>query len=470
MTRRAAALSALLVLAACSPGAQPAHSVPQPRTLTGTLGAASYAIEVPAHWNGTLFLYSHGYVAPGQANSALAAPGPDVSSWLMGHGYAIAGSSYSSTGWAIEDALRDQVALLDYFAAQVGRPRRTIAWGHSLGGIITAGLVQLYPDRFAAAVPMCGVVAGSVATWNQGLDGAYAFKTLVAPASALSVVRIADPLANLQLAGQLAAQAAATPAGQARLALAAALGDLPGWFDPASPEPAPGDYAGRAAAQRLWNSQVDFAYAFGARAEVEKRAGGNPSWNLGVDYRRLLQQSVDREEVAALYSSAGLDLDHDLALLNAGAVIRSDPAAVAYLQRNIVLDGKLRVPVLTLHTSGDGLVIPEQEAAYAATVGAAGAGALLRQAFVHRAGHCAFTEAETITAAQLSVDRLDRGNWDEAALQPAALNQRASALGPRYAIGPHGAGASPAFFTWTSAPFLRPFDANAQAPSQAATG
>ncbi|HEX6349061.1 MAG TPA: DUF6351 family protein [Candidatus Dormibacteraeota bacterium] len=457
-------LAALLALCAC---AQSASSPPptQPRTLNGNLGRASYAIEVPAHWNGTLFLYSHGYVAPGQANGAVDAPGPDVASWMLGQGYAVAGSSYSSTGWAVEEALQDQVALLDHFATAVGRPKRTIAWGHSLGGIITAGLVQLHPDRFAGAIPMCGVLAGSVATWNQALDGAYAFKTLLAPTSALQLVHIADPVANLQLAGQLAAAAGGTPAGQARLALAAAVGDLPGWFDPASPEPAPDAYVARAAAQALWDSRVDFAYAFGARAEVEKRAGGNPSWNAGVDYRRLLDQSIDRDEVNALYRTAGLDLERDLAALDAGATIKPDPGAVAYLQRNVVFDGRLKVPVLTLHTSGDGLVVPEQETAYAATVSAAGGGALLRQAFVHRAGHCAFTEAETIAAAQVMIQRLDRGAWDDAALAPAALNQKAAALGGRYAAAFTGATAPPAFFSWPASPFLRPFDTNSQPPA-----
>jgi hypothetical protein len=38
---------------------------------TGTLkDGASYLIEVPANWNGTLFLYSHGYVVPGSPNPA----------------------------------------------------------------------------------------------------------------------------------------------------------------------------------------------------------------------------------------------------------------------------------------------------------------------------------------------------------------------------------------------------------------
>jgi hypothetical protein len=70
---------------------------------------------VPSGWNGTLFLYSHGYVAPGGDKVAVAAPGVDATAWLLGHHFAIAGSSYSSNGWALEDAFSDQVALLDYF-------------------------------------------------------------------------------------------------------------------------------------------------------------------------------------------------------------------------------------------------------------------------------------------------------------------------------------------------------------------
>src|SRR5262249_58457063 len=44
------------------------------------------------------------------------------------------------------------------------------------------------------------------------------------------------------------------------------------------------------------------------------------------------------------------------------------------------------------------LVIPQNEQAYASVVGRAGRSFRLRQVFVHRAGHCAFTPAETITS------------------------------------------------------------------------
>ena len=100
-----------------------------------------------------------------------------------------------------------------------------------------------------------------------------------------------------------------------------------------------------------------------------------------------------------------------------------------YLDQNISLDGRLSIPVLTMHTTGDGLVIPPHESAYAAVVGAAGDSSMLRQTFVHRAGHCAFTDAETIAAAQVLLKRLDTGRWDDAALTPAALNAAAQAQG-----------------------------------------
>ena len=43
--------------------------------------------------------------------------------------------------------------------------------------------------------------------------------------------------------------------------------------------------------------------------------GGNVSFNVGVDYREHLERSVDRDEVYALYHTAGLDLDTDLRTL-----------------------------------------------------------------------------------------------------------------------------------------------------------
>jgi pimeloyl-ACP methyl ester carboxylesterase len=453
------ALVATLGLTACASSTNTAavHQSPAAAsTLSGTIGAAAFQIEMPARWNGTLFLWSHGYVAPGANNPASAAPDPLVAQWLLGGGYAIAGSSYSSTGWAVEDALKDQVALVDYFTRHQGAPKRVIAIGASLGGLITAGLVQVHPELFAGALPLCGALAGGVGAWNSALDAAYAFKTLLAPRSALQLVDIKDPAANLQTAKELVTQLGSSPQVQARMALVSALTDLPGWFLPTEPEPAAGDYVGQAAAQFQWETRVDFPFAFSYRAELEKRAGGNPSSNDGVDYAHQLSISTDRAEVMALYRAAGLDLNADLRALNAGASIKPDAGAAAYLRRNISFDGKLSVPVLTMHTTDDGLVVPQDETAYADLVRAAGKQDLLRQVFVHRAGHCAFTSAEVVTLIKVMLNRLDTGRWDDGALAPATMNSAALTLGAgANSIGGFFA-AQPAFTAFTAGPYLRP--------------
>ena len=420
---------------------------------------ASYLIQVPAKWNGTVVLYSHGYVVPGFSNPAEDVGDPITGGYLLGHGYALAGSSYASTGWAVQQAIPDQIKVLDTFKTLVGTPVRTIAWGHSLGGMVTAGLVQRYPTRFDAALPMCGVVAGSVGTWNVALDSAFAFDVLLGAGSGLQLVNITDPIKNVDAAEKILSKAQSSAEGQARIALAAALGDTPGWFAPLSPEPSATDYAAQEANQYLWLSEIDFPFAFEFRAELEKRAGGNGSWNNGVDYETQLKESVNYDEVQALYTKAGLSLDDDLERLKEAARIKAKESALDYLERNIIFDGEIGIPVLTLHTKGDGLVGVEEETAYKDVVDEEKNGARLRQVFVHRAGHCEFTPAETVVAFETLVSRLDTGKWP--ALGSGGLNKSANKLGAKFNVLPvdgKNVHVAPAYFKFDPAEFLRPFD------------
>ena len=422
---------------------------------------ATYLMQVPYNWNGTLFLYSHGYVTPGSPNPATDVGDPATGAFLLANGFALAGSSYATTGWAIHEALTDQIAVLDLFDTIFGHPVATIAWGHSLGGIITAGLIQRNPQRFTAAQPMCGVLSGGVATWNTALDAEFAFQTLLAPATGLQVVNITNPTANLTLAEEILAAAQTTPQGRARIALGAALSDTPGWFTPTSPEPSPTDFASQEANQFLWDQQVDFPFVFAFRAELEARAGGNVSWNTGVDYRKQLEKSVDRDEVWALYQTAGLSLEADLDALNHAARIKANPKPVNYLEQNIIFDGHIDIPVLSMHTKGDGLVVVQNESAYKDVVDRVDDNSrLLRQTFVDRAGHCAFTPAETIAAVETLLQRLETGHWPS--IEANLLNGDAAALGPDFNIFEVGTTivpVPPAFIDYTPAPYLRPFDA-----------
>jgi pimeloyl-ACP methyl ester carboxylesterase len=421
---------------------------------------ATYLLQVPSKWNGTLLLYSHGYVPPGFSNPAVDVGDPITGAYLLDNGYALGGSSYASTGWAVQQALPDQIEVLDTFKKLVGTPHRTIVWGHSLGGIITAGLVQRHPDRFDAALPMCGVVAGSVGTWNQALDSAFAFDVLLAAGSGLKVVNITDPVRNVDIAESILNQAQKNAQGRARIALSAALADTPGWFDPLSPEPSPTDYFAQEANQYLWLSEIDFPFAFDFRADLERRAGGNGSWNNGVDYEKQLEQSVDYAEVKALYLKAGLDLEADIQKLNEAARIRAKASALTYLEHNIIFDGQIDIPVLTLHTKGDGLVVVEEETAYKEVVDQEHNRQFLREVFVHRAGHCEFTPAETVVALESLVSRLDTGKWP--GLGAGMLNEAAKNLGSKFNVLPvdgKEVHVPPAYFKFQPPAFLRPFDA-----------
>ena len=422
--------------------ATPTCTNPAVTCVTGTAeDGSTFKAEVPRRWNGTLLLYSHGYVPPFVPNGpADTWRNRAVADELLAQGFALAGSSYASNGWAVEEALHDQIDLLDRFRQRFGKPRRTIAWGESMGGMITAELVERHPRRFDGALPFCGILGGAVGLWNQNLDLQYALKTLLSadpdpavsgPASQLELVNITDWQANVARANAAVAAAQATPHGRARLALAAALFPLPDWSVPDTQRPARRDYAERQRQQFL-ALQFQLAFIFGFRQEVEQRAGGNPSWNAGVDYGRLLRRSGSRDIAVALYRQNGLELRRDLRLLERGPRVRSDRRATGYLIRNTVFDGRIDVPVLTVHTTADGLVVSPHEDAYRDAVRRSGRSRLLKQLYVDRPGHCTFSDEETLAALDMLLTRLDRGRW------PTRTNV--------------------AFDDYEPPPFLRPFD------------
>jgi len=418
-----------------------------------------YLAKVPANWNRTLILYSQGPPAPVE-DPVWNADHPTLRA-LLERGYAIAGWT-NPVFWPLEQSFPNQDAVLESFVALVGRPSSTIAYGQSIGGLITAGLVQTMGTRLDGALAACGPLAGGIATQNRELDIAFTFKTLLAPGSDLDVVRIRKPGENLRLALEILETAATTAQGRARLALSAAVSNIPGTPDPRTATD-PGSQLDR---QIQWYRQIVFLVIFQARAIVERRAGGNFSWNTGVDYASLLERSINAEEVKALYAEAGLVLAEDLRRLAEAPRFEADPDAVAYLERHIVYDGRLEVPVVTLHTTGDGLCTPDHEQAYADVVSAAGRADRLRQLWVRRDGHCSFTVAETLTALGLLEDRIGNGFWPD--VSAAALNEAAVGLGARYGIltSPGGgvSAMTPAFTEFAPWAFYRPYDARSILP------
>ncbi|WP_103342249.1 alpha/beta hydrolase family protein [Amycolatopsis sp. CA-126428] len=398
-----------------------------PAHYTGVLpDGASWVADVPGAWNGTVILYSHGF-GPLQARDA---PDEPTGQALLAAGYALVGSSYSGPSlWALASAPRDQFASLDALVRKIGEPRRTIAWGTSMGGLVSALEAESGDRRLDGALTTCGLVAGALNLNDYQLDGEYALSRLLAPAQPVKLVRYASA-EEASAAGaaltKIVTDGQGTAAGRARIALGAALMNTPPWLTGDAP-PGPADYAGQEQQQQQALAQFVLGFVVPGRYQIELAAGGNSASNAGVDYRALLSGSPLARQVRALYRTAGLDLDADLAELTRHADVTPDRQAVGTLARTSTATGRLRVPELTIHTTADHLVPVEQENWYAHRVRAAGREPLLRQAYVGAAGHCAFRPSETLAALHALESRIGTGHWPD--LRPERLNAAAAALG-----------------------------------------
>ncbi|HEX6527700.1 MAG TPA: hypothetical protein VF070_47935 [Streptosporangiaceae bacterium] len=427
------AVTAALAVPATAPAAPAAAA--SVRHVTGTLpDGATWIADVPAPWNGVLLLYSHGFGPLIAAD----APDPATQAALLARGYALTGSSYDPNGseWALDSAVRDQFGTLAAVKAGVlpGRPRQVLAFGTSMGGLVSALEAQDGAGRINGTLTTCGLVAGAINLNEYQLDGEYALARLLLPGQQVQLVRFGSVNQALATAATLqstAAQAQQTAAGQARLALAMAFINVPPWDASQAAPPPPSDPAAQEAAQY----QVEFTGSFSTidfieagRPAIDQADGGSANWTAGTNFAAVLARSPYRPEVAALYRAAGLSLRADLDTLTRDANITADPAAVASLKRTSVPDGHLSVPELDLHTISDQLVPVQQENFYAGTVAAAGSRDMLRQAFVASVGHCNFSPAELVAGTLAISHRVSTGHWDSVA-DPASLDQVASGLG-----------------------------------------
>ncbi|AXB48020.1 hypothetical protein A4R43_40895 [Amycolatopsis albispora] len=426
------------------------------RSYTGWLGGAEYRVEMPEHWNGSLVLYSHPYYVEGMPPGIGLANRPETENWLLGAGYALAASDFTGRVGAVYDqAPRDQLALLDWIEANIGKPRRTVALGSSMGAALSVLLAERNPERIHGVAALCGPLdlAGS---WNLSLDVTFALRTLLAPEADIDLVRPRDPAGSAQALQSAVDEALTTPEGRARLALAGALGNVPSWNSALHPEPA-------ALADRI-RQMAELAavhiWAFGptGRVDLEQRAGGNPSWNVGIDYRRQLAKSDQRDLVREAYRAAGMDPAADLARLDAAPRVAADPAAKHWLDSHGVPEGRTPAPVVTLHNTADAAVA-EHERWYAGQVRQHGSPRQLRQLYADRATHCAFTPAEEIVTLRVLFTRIDSGRWPE--VSPRTLNAQAGRLGPEFGTvydypTNSYAPAAPAFARFSPSQPLRP--------------
>ena len=169
---------------------------------------------VPAIWNGTLILYSHGF----GPLTAADAPDPNTQAGAARRGYALAGSSYdpNNSEWALDTAVSDQFGTLAAVESTVlpRRPRtcspsarRWAAWSAPWRRSRAAA-------GSTARSPPAASSAGGVNLNEYQIDGEYAIAQLLGD-PATQLVGFGDEPTALGTAAALTADAA-PGAGHAR--------------------------------------------------------------------------------------------------------------------------------------------------------------------------------------------------------------------------------------------------------------
>ena len=353
------------------------------RDLEGSIGGAAYKIRVPDNWNRTLLIYAHDYrdkadhAGETDERQADAAPGGELfEALLLAQGYALAGSAYSEDGWAVQEGITDTHALVKEFRHRVGKPDRTILWGFSLGSIITFKSIEKYPDLYDGAIAACGVGVGTPRVTDRGADLATAYDvTFGWPAVWGTPGDVRDDLDfETEVAPILLAQVT-SPANLGYFEFIRLVNHLP----------EEDFYSGS-----NWLF-TDMFFNTEARAELERRAGGPIVQNRNHTY------SLTQEEQAYL-GTLGINANVLLNDMNARRYLSGKKSARRYLDRYATYTGKLQRPVLTIHTTVDGLVTVDNEFEYRKTVEGAGRTSFLLQMFTDSVGHCTFTPEQLVSS------------------------------------------------------------------------
>lgn len=353
---------------------------------------AQYRISMPQNWNGTLLLYSHALradtetpvlparepVDPESAPTSTATTtpptpssgpeiGPDLdvgdesfTDLLLEAGYALAGAAPEETGWAVGEQVVAGEELYAYFSEAIAQPNRVYAWGPSTGGLASVRMAERTEIPVSGVAALCAPLAGARPTYDLALDVAVATKLLLVPDLKLVDYASQDE-ANaeyLRAATALRDAYEAGGEGRAKFLFVAALVDA---VTQSPGNSSPDEVRLSALLQFLQTSMV-------YRYDIEQVVGGNPSSNVGTDYR--LRFSDDEVSSIGSYLPQESTLQTWLSQLqNEPRITADEEAEVAFSQRGDVT-GEISVPVLSLHNQNDAVVPVEHTAWYRDRTGA----------------------------------------------------------------------------------------------------
>jgi pimeloyl-ACP methyl ester carboxylesterase len=357
-----------------------------PTTRTwGVLKGAGYRIEVPANWNGQLVMWAHGYRGTGLE---LTVDNHPLRAFLVANGYAWAASSYSRNDYDPTQGAKDTHTLAQYFKGQFGNPSRTYITGASMGGHVTALVAEQWPESYDGAMPICGVL-GDYELFDFFLDFNVSAQTL-------SGVGKEFPYeADYLTATVPATKAALGPAfpfvlNANGLNLKSLVQLRSGGVRPLFDQ-----------GFLFWNGVAgDFLFGLGVGDGTLPRQPGIGVQNSDVVYQFDTNPALSPSE--ATFNATVQRITADVQARRREGLTNVAPTT-----------GKLRIPMLTLHTLGDLFVPFHMEQEYARRVAANGASDMLVQRATRDFGHCTFTAPELVQTF------VDLATWVQTGVKPA---------------------------------------------------
>lgn len=326
-------------------------------------GGAFFKIIVPDAWNGDLVIWNHGFSLGPIGPVSNLDLGPLAQLQLV-EGYAVAASSYQQRGWSVFKTNNDLQNLVDAFKVNFGMPNNVILTGASLGGTVTVAAVEKANlGNVAGAYTFCGANAGS-RNWDGALDLRLIYDAVCDGVPGASIPGGAQGLpANSTLTGTgmalavhactgiLAPPPVRTPAQSVNLAKILGTTQIPESF--------------------LLTTMGYVTFAMADLVHDNRKLNGKVGTNnIGVDYGdTTINAAVER--VSAHKGAANL------------------------LAKNYSPNGHVGATKhVALHTDKDGLVVVENQSAYAALAPAANY--TVAVAIEEVPSHCIHSPAEVV--------------------------------------------------------------------------
>ena len=339
---------------------------------TGTFASgALWQVCVPkTDWNGRLLVYAHGYVRPGQPltiPSAQLSDGSDLATAAQRLGYAYATTSYRRNGLAIVEGVDDIIDLVDAFPELSGRTaQQTYLLGVSEGGLIATQLAEQSPQRFSGVLAACAPIGD----FRRQLDYFGDFRVLfdyffpgTIPPSPVNIPQnVIDTWDSPNTGASTVGLALRIQTSKTQQLLSTAAASLQ---SPIS------------SSNVVTGTLGVLSYNIYATNDAIAQLGGNPYDNSTRGY-------------------SGSSEDPKLNGPTGAQRFSASQAALHTIATHYQTTGDVRIPFVTIHTTGDEIVPIWHEDLYLAKTRAAGRS--IRQITIQRAGHCNFTAAEMVDA------------------------------------------------------------------------